>query len=204
MIDLVEELLSDVMVAVPGCPDMMVEKALSRAARQFCLDTHAWRVTTESQPVIKGLRDVSLGAPTGTSILRPFWVTLEGRQLLGVSESKISTDEGTPTGYVISPSGTLMLDCLPRETVVQDALIAHFSVVPKRNEAILADELDQYLEVISTLATAFLLTMPGVEWRDRQGASDMFSMYQSALPEARRFGQQHNQSIHRKVSYGGI
>lgn len=204
MIDLVEELSSDVMVTVPGCPDMVVDRALARAARQFCSDTHAWRVTTEPQPVIQGLREVQLGTPTNTSILRPYWVTLEGRQLFGVSESALVAKEGKPSGYAISSEGVLLLDRLPTETIVQDALIANFSVTPQRGHAILADELDPYLEAVQILATAFLLTMPNVEWRDPKAASDMFSLYQGALPEARRFGQQHNQSIHRKVAYGGI
>ncbi|WP_075881453.1 hypothetical protein [Vreelandella massiliensis] len=204
MLDLGEELLGDVLIAVPGCPDMTAEKAIARAARQFCNDSHAWRVTTESQPVIKGLRDVELGIPSGTTILRPYWVTLKYRQLLGVSASKITTEEGTPTGYVISPSGTLMLDCLPDETVVQEALVAHLALVPKRGELVLADELEPFLDMIQSLATAYLLSTPSVEWGNRHAASDMFSLYQSGVPEARRFGQQRNQSIHRTVKYGGI
>lgn len=204
MLNLVDELLGDVLVAAPGCPDMTAERAIARAARQFCMDTHAWRFTTESQPVIKGLRDVGLSLPQGTSVLRPYWVTLEGRQLLGISASKITTDEGTPKGYLISPSGTLMLDCLPDKTVVQDALITHVSLVPQRGEAVLDDELVPFLDMIQSLATGYLLTMPGVEWRDRQAAGDMFSLYQAGVSEAKRFGQQRNQSIHRTVKYGGI
>lgn len=183
---------------------MTAEKAISRAARQFCLDTHAWRVTTESQPVIKGLREVELGVPTGATILKPYWVTLKDRQLLGVSASKITTEEGRPMGYIIAPSGVLMLDCLPNETIIQNALVAHFAVTPKRNEAVLDDELSPFLDMIQTLATAYLLTMPSVEWHDRRSASDMFSLYQSGVAEAKRFGQQRNQSVHRKVKYGGI
>lgn len=203
MLDLHEELLPDILISVPGCPDITAERAISRAARQFCMDTHAWRHTTESQPVIKGLRDVELGVPAGTGIIRPFWVTLGSRKLLGISASKITTDEGDPTGYLISPSGTLMLDCLPKETKVQDALVAHVAVAPKRGEAVLADELEPFLDMIVSLATGYLLTMPSVEWRDRQAAGDMFSLYQSGVTEAKRFGQQRNQSIHRAVKYGG-
>ena len=204
MINLHEEILTDVLIAAPGCPDMTAERAISRAARQFCSDTHAWRHTTESQPVIKGLREVDLGVPTEATILRPYWVTLGSRQLLGISASKITTDEDEPTGYIISPSGTLMLDCLPKNTVVQNALVAHVALTPKREQAVIADELEQFLDMITTLATAYLLTMPSVEWRDRHAASDMFSLYQSGVPEAKRFGQQRNQSIHRTVKYGGI
>ena len=204
MLDLTDELLGDILLSVPGCPDMTVERAIARAARQFCMDTHAWRYTTESQPVIKGLRDVELGVPAEATIIRPFWVTLGGRQLLGISASKITTEEANPTGYIIAPSGTLMLDCLPKETVVQDALVAHLALAPKRGEAVLADELAPFLDMIQTLATAYLLTMPSVEWRDRQAASDMFSLYQGGVPEAKRFGQQRNQSIHRMMKYGGI
>lgn len=203
MLDLSDELLGDVLVSVPGCPDMTAERAIARAARQFCSDTHAWRVTTESQPVIKGLRDVELSVPAGTSILRPYWVTFKDRQLLGISASKITTDQGKPMGYIIAPSGVLMLDCLPDETVIQNGVVAHLAVTPQRNEMVLADELMPFLDMIQSLATAFLLSMPSVEWHDRRSASDMFSLYQNGITEAKRFGQQRNQSIHRKIKYGG-
>lgn len=204
MIDLAEELLSDVLVVAPGCPDTMIEKVLSRSVRQFCSDTQAWRVTTSPQPVIKGLREVQLSPPANTTIFRPYWVTLKDKQLLGVSETKLVDREGTPTGYVLAPDGVLKLDCLPRETIIQNGLTAHFSVVPNRGQAILPDELEHFVETVQTLATAYLLTMPGVEWRDRQAAGDMFSIYQSSLADARRYGQQFNQPVHRTVAYGGI
>ncbi len=204
MVSLVDELLGDVLVAVPGCPDMTVERAIARAARQFCMDTHAWRYTTDPQPVIKGLRDVELYVPAEATIIRPFWVTLGGRQLFGISAPKITTEEGNPTGYIIAPSGTLMLDCLPRETIAKDGLVAHLALAPKRGEAVVAAELAPFFDLIQTLATAYLLSMPSVEWRDRQAASDMFSLYSSGLSEAKRFGQQRNQPIHRTMKYGGI
>jgi len=204
MIDLNDVILGDVLISVPGCPDMTAEKALARAARQFCSDTHAWRLVTESQPVIKGLREVELGIPAEASILRPYWVTLQGQQLLGVSGSKITAEEGTPRGYLISPEGVLELDCVPKESIVQDALVAHLALMPKRGEAVIPDELDPFIEGIQSLATALLLMTPSVGWADSRAASDMFSMYQSGITAARRFGQQRNQSIHRKASYGGI
>lgn len=204
MIDLSDELLGDVLVSVPGCPDMTAEKAIARAARQFCTDTHAWRITTESQPVIKGLREVELSVPSECSVVRPYWVKLGDRQLLGISPTKATLKEGEPTGYLINPAGVLELDCVPKESVVQDALTAHLAVSPRRGEAVLADELEPFLETIQSLAVAYLLMTPAVEWADRRAASDMFSLYQSGVTAGRRFGQQRNQAINRKVAYGGI
>jgi hypothetical protein len=204
MLDLSELLLGDVLISVPGCPDITVEKALARAARQLCLDSHAWRITTDSQPVVKGLREVELGVPSQASVIRPHWVTLQGRQLFGVSESKITTEEGRPEGYALSPTGALMLDCVPSETIVQNALVAHLVLAPKRGEPVLPDELEPFVDLVQTLATAYLLMTPGTEWYDRRAGGDMFSIYQSGLVEATRFGKQRNQAIHRTVKYGGI
>ncbi|WP_017430788.1 hypothetical protein [Vreelandella jeotgali] len=204
MIDLNHELLGDVLLAAPGCPDMTAEKAIARAARQFCTDTHAWRVTTESQPVIKGLREVELSVPAECGVVRPYWVKLGDKQLLGISPTKATVEDGEPSGYYITPAGVLELDCVPKESVVQDALVAHMAVAPKRGEAVLADELEPFLETIQSLAEGYLLMMPSAEWSNRRAASDMFSMYQNGVTAGRRFGQQRNQAINRKVAYGGI
>lgn len=204
MIDLVDEVLGDVLLVTPGCPDMTAERALGRAVRQFCMDTHVWRHTTFSLPVIKGLREVQLDTPAGTSVHRPFWVTLDGGKLTGISASAILTSEGRPEGYVISPSGALMLDRLPSQSWIENGIVAHVSLVPLRGQVILADELSQFCDAVAQLAVSMLLAMPNVEWRDPRGAADAMTFYQSQVIEARRFGAQQGQPIHRTVSYGGL
>lgn len=204
MINLADELLPEVLIAVPGCPDTTAERALARSARQFCMDTQAWRLTLEDLPLTQGDREVPLNLPPEVSLYRPYWVTMDERQLLGVSESRLSTEEGRPTGYVLSPLGSLYLDCPPDAQSAEKTLSIHLSVVPNRGEMVMPEQLQNYFDAVQMLATAYLVTMPGVEWRDRHAASDLFSLYQNVLPEARRFAQQRNQSIHRTVNYGGI
>ena len=204
MLNVTDAIFGDVLLAVPGAPDITVERAIARATRQFCTDTHIWRHTSESLPVIKGLREVELDTPSNSTILRPYWVTLDGRQLLGVSASRISTDEGKPSGYALSPSGVLLLDCFPNESYITNGIQAHFSVAPERGSVEVPDELEPYLDAIQSLAESILLSMPNVDWRDRQGAADSMALYGNYVTQAKRQGNQYNQSIHRTVKYGGV
>lgn len=204
MLDLVEEVLGDVLIAAPGCPDMTAERVLGRAARQFCMDTHAWRYTTFPMAVIKGMREVQVDTPAATRVHRVFWATLAGDKLKGVSASSILTSEGRPQGYAMSAGGTLMLDRLPSQNWIEDGVVVHMSLVPERGQTVLADELEPFVDAVAQLAIATLLAMPSVEWRDPRGAGDAMAFYQAQVLEARRFGAQNNQPIHRTVKYGGL
>lgn len=203
MID-VNELVHEVLLVVPGCPDFTAEAALQRAARHLCQSTHVWRHTTATLPVIEGLREVSLDLPDGATVARVFWAKLDGEPLGGVSASRISTDHRRPTGYAIAPSGVLMLDALPETNYLTNGVELHCSLMPMRGSSEVADDLDGFLEAIVAKATADLLSMPAREWRDRAGAADAYEVYQSFLLEAKRHGEQYNQPIRRAVKYGGI
>ena len=203
MLALDELLLGDVLVATPGCPDMTAERAISRATRQFCRDSEAWRHTTDGLAVIANLREVYLDLPTDTALHHLYWVTLDKEPLTGVSFRNLSDRVQKPRRYALTTEGRLHLDPIPSETTVM-GLVAHMSLVPVMGASILPDELEPYLEMVQSLAVAKLLSMPSVEWRDRRGAGDAMSFYQDALRDARRQGNQYNQPIHRKVAYGGI
>lgn len=204
MLNVTDAIFGDVLLAVPGAPDITVERAIARATRQFCSETHIWRHTTEVLPVIKGLREVDLDVPSGANILRPYWITLDAKPLLGISASRISTDEGKPTGYALTPSGSLMLDCFPSDSYVANGIQAHMALAPKRGNVEVPDELEPFLDGIQALAESILLAMPNVDWRDRQGAADSAVLYAGYLTQAKRQGSQYNQSIHRTVKYGGV
>lgn len=204
MLDLSQEVLGDVLVAAPGCPDMVAERVLARATRQFCMDTHAWRHTTPDVPVFKGHREIWLDVPRDTTIQRLFWVTLGGVPLTGVSERALLETDGSPEGYVLGAEGHLFLDRIPAQSVTMPGLKAHLALAPIRGRANLPDELEPFLDSVVQLATAHLLAMPSVEWRDPRGAQDAMALYHQQSIHARRHGQQRGQSIHRKVRYGGL
>lgn len=205
MIDVCEELLGDVLLSAPGCPDMTAERAIDRATRQFFADTHAWRYRCEPQPLIKGINAVDLSLPVDTQILRPFWVMLGDRRLTGVSMTEATSEEGQPTGFAFQPDGVLILDRIPRETTRWDkGITAEVSLTAKRGKAQLPGELDPFLSAIESLASSILLSMPTVEWRDRQGAADAMMFYEREVIKARHFGAQRGQHVHRTVRYGGI
>ena len=204
MPDLAEELLPDVLLSAPGCPDITAERAIARSVRQLCIDTHVWRHDATDRPVIEGVREVSLGLPADTSLVKLYWVTLGMRPLTGVSAAKLTVGEGTPRAYALSASGKLELDRVPNESVFRNGITAHMALAPVRGSSQLPEELEPFYDLVTLLATAHLLSMPGVEWRDRAGAADAMALYHQRSLEARRFGNQRGQPIHRTVKYGGL
>lgn len=204
MLNVTDAIFGDVLIAVPGAPDITVERAIARATRQFCNETHVWRHTTWPLPVAAGRREVDLDLPRGAVVVRPYWVTLDSKPLLGISASRIDTEEGTPTGYAISPSNVLMLDRPPTESYRNNGVTAHLALAPKRDSVEIPDHLEIFLDTIQSLAESILLSMPGVDWRDRHAAADASSLYMSQLQAAKRYGNQQNQTIHRTVKYGGL
>lgn len=205
MLDVIEELLPDVLMAAPGCPDMTAERVLSRSARQFCMDTHAWRHTSDSLAVIQGIAEVELYLPAGATLQRVFWATLDGQRLTGLSRAEPRGDPGRPQGFAVASDGQrLQLDRVPEGNYLANGVVLHAALAPKRGTALLPDELEPFLDVIAYLAIGHLLAMPSQEWSDRRGASDAMSLYHQQSIRARRQGQQFDQPIHRTVNYGGL
>ncbi|KII34851.1 hypothetical protein NL64_06195 [Pseudomonas fluorescens] len=201
-----ESLLAETLIAAPGCPETLVERALRVSATEFYRDSESWRVTLDPAPVIKGQRDVELEYPAGTFPVRTFWARLDGKVLEAISERNITDGTGTPRGYaILGASAVAQLDVIPTETYLRNGLVMHVAVAPGNELTELPDELfAMHRNGILFGAQAVLLAMPNVSWGDLQLASVYSSMANAEKAQAMRTSKAQQSPVVRKVRYGGI
>lgn len=201
----VEDLLPETLIAAPGCPETIVERALRTSAAEFYRETQAWRVTTDVSPVIKGQRDVELELPRDTILTRLFWVKLAGKPLKAISERNLSDEMGTPRGYAASGSSrTLQLDVIPEQTWARDGVTAHMAVVPTYKLDLIDDDMFlAHRQGILYGAIRNLLTLPNVPWGNLQDAQTYAILQQSEKAQAKSTAEALRSAVVRTVRYGG-
>ena len=204
----VDQILPEVIPAAPGCPDEIARRAIRSAAMEFFRDSQVWRVTITGAAAIAGFREVSLPIPGGTFVQRVYWVRLSGRDLKGVSERWIGTDEvrGRPTEYAVPPgSKTLLLNPIPTTNELSPGLTAHLALVPGFDTVSIPEDLvERYRMALVHGGIRNVLATPGASWANTRLAGDYAHFFETAKTQARRAGDADNAPITRKVRYGGI
>ena len=202
----VEPLLVEALIAAPGCPETIVERALRQALVDFYRDTCSWRMTTDVAPVIRGRYAVELDLPAATFVTRVYWARLDGKQLVAISPRNAGQGTGVPKGYAIDGlSKTLLLDVSPEQSYGRNGLVANVALLPLPELDELPDELYAvHRDGILYGAIARLLAMPNVSWGNLQDAQVYAQMAEAVKRGARREAESLQAPVARKVRYGGI
>lgn len=202
----IEALLAEAIIAAPGCPETLVERALHVSATAFYRDSQAWRVTLDAAPVIKGQREVELEYPAGTFPVRTFWARLDDKVIDAISERNIRNATGTPRGYAMQGASTIVLmDVVPESSFLRNGLVVNVAVAPGNDATEVPDELYAvHRNGILFGAQAVLLAMPNVPWGNLQMATTYSAMAEAEKAQARRTSQAQMAPVIRKVRYGGI
>ncbi|HQR20119.1 MAG TPA: hypothetical protein PKV98_04595 [Burkholderiaceae bacterium] len=165
-----DEYLSDVLVFVPECPDVVARGAVRDAAVDFCENSLCWQDTTDVY-VLPSERDIPLTTDDDDIlIVRP---TRVGTRDLGDLEPKSARwldrnlpgwryDLGTPKYYTIPTKGVLWLAVHTDTAITLDLQLA-LKPGPDSTEG--PDDLyeDHHLAIASG-AIAQLASMPGKPW----------------------------------------
>jgi len=113
--------LPDVLPHVVGCPSMVAEQELKRAAQQFFDKTRAWRITTAPVRISSGQSVVTVNVGDGLDLVRIEHGTYDGKKLDVISpdilDDGMSGDwraqRGTPAKLVQSVPGIIDLYPIP-------------------------------------------------------------------------------------------
>ena len=206
MINYVEELEVEALIAAPGCPETLVQRMLRQSAADFYRDTKAWRTTTEAAPIIRGVREVELDIPANTSMVMLFWAKLNGEQLQLISSQHLTGLVGRPVAIAIDgPGRTVQLDKVPEDSFLRNGLVARVAVAPTAALNDLPDELyAAHRDGILYGAVSRLLAMPNVAWGNLLDAQVYGGMASTAKHIAKREAESLQAPVVRKVRYGGI
>ena len=174
---------------VMGCPSIVMDSAILRAAIEFCEKSTAWRQMLASMTLIDGIAQYALTLPADSRlvVIREREVRLNGQVLTPVSNPALlsPTATGVPTHYAQRGHDVLILYPIPSSA--DGMTLTVFAVLaPKLSATTLPDILaDRYYEAISEGAKAILKRMPNQPWSDAARAADHYRLFQTKTAEAR-------------------
>lgn len=163
----------DLLPHVPGCPQILAEHELRRAAQVLMRRTRAWRIDEAARPVVAGQATVSV-APTSAELelVRVEAVWFDGKPLEPVTDDVMDalyshdwrSDTGTPSRFLQWVPGEIRLYPLPDANAVTGVTL-RLSVAPSESSTGLPDDLAiRFRDEIHVGAKARLMLYPGRPW----------------------------------------
>jgi hypothetical protein len=169
----------DLLPHVPGCPQILAEHELRRAAQVLMRRTRAWRIDEAARPVVAGQATVSV-APTSAELelVRVEAVWFDGKPLEPVTDDVMDalyshdwrSDTGTPSRFLQGVPGEIRLYPVPIADAVTGVTM-RLSVAPSEGSTGLPDDLAiRFRDEIHVGAKARLMLSRGVRGRTRTWA----------------------------------
>lgn len=170
----------DLLPHVPGCPQVLAEHELRRAAQVLMRRTRAWRIDDAARPVVAGQATVSV-APTSAELelVRVEAVWFDGKPLEPVTAEVMDalyshdwrSDTGTPTRFLQGVPGEIRLYPVPIADAVTGVTL-RLSVAPSESSTGLPDDLAiRFRDEINVGAKARLMLYPGRPWTNPELAA---------------------------------
>ncbi len=165
--------MPDLMPHVPGCPQVLAEHELRRAAQAFFHQTMAWRVDETPRAVTAGTDEVSV-APTdaGLELVRVDAIWYDGKKLDPITPETLDAQYvddwqaqvGTPTNFLQVVPGVIRLYPVPLVDAVT-GLKLRLIVTPSDASTGLPDDMAlKYRDEIHVGAKSRLMLYPGKPW----------------------------------------
>lgn len=182
----VDKWLPDVLPHVPGCPDLVAQRHVVKAATRFCEATRLWR-GQEQFRARDGLHTYELDAPTDAVVHCIEWMTFNGERVTPASLSELMArypgvmmgagTPGQPDIFSQTEMDTVVLAPVTTGVVVYGTVLA-----PTPAAETLPDFLYRhYFDAIAAGAVGYLKAMTGVAWSDPNGASLQYQIFNAAM-----------------------
>lgn len=174
---------------VMGCPSIVIESAVLRAAIEFCEKSTAWREPLDPITLQDGVAEYALPIPADARlvVIREREARLNGQILTPIMNPAMlrSTSAGVPSHYAQRGHDAVILH--PTPASADGMTLTIFAVLaPKLSATTLPDILaDRYYEAISEGAKGILKRMPNQPWSDAARAADHYRLFQTKTAEAR-------------------
>ncbi len=211
-----DDLLPDVQVEIPEVPAFAARRALIRAAREFCQETRAWRVSFDLSTVAtQALYVLSSDTPSDTELVDIISVknSAGGEPLVprtfrwldkNVTDWRSET-AADATWYVMELLDTVRFVYTPSETET-DKYHMRVSVKPLLTALTLDDRLvGKYSEALIHGGLARLYRIPRKPWSDGDLATYHEAMFRAEFASARTEAAEEFQTgVPRSTKYGGL
>lgn len=182
--------LPDVLPHVMGCPNIVAESEIRRAAQDFFQRTRAYQVYVTT-PVVAGQAFVEpVPADSGLNMIRVENASYDGERLMPINKATLDTDQylndwatrtGTPRNRLQLTPGVIRLYPIP-EVDAKTGVLSRLSVSPSNESLGVADEMYyQYLDEIKCGALSRLMIFPGSSWRNPELAMLYDGKFNSAI-----------------------
>jgi hypothetical protein len=165
--------LPDLMPHVPGCPQVLAEHELRRAAQAFFQQTMAWRVDETPRAVLAGTDEISVApADADLELVRVDAVWYDGQRLDPIAPETLDaqyhddwqTQTDTPTKFMQVVPGVIRLYPIPLVDAVT-GLRLRLIVTPGETSTGLPDDLARrFRDEIHVGAKSRLMLYPGKPW----------------------------------------
>lgn len=174
------DLLPYILPEVSGAPSSLVEQSIMRAANDFCWETGVWNEIQDPVPVIDGVSEYDLEAPSGAQIVTVKSIWMVNRELVPVTMERLQ--EVIPNWQEAQGSDPAYYNCAQDYSTVRiypipmGANSAKMTIraiyTPNQFGTTLPKFLvDTYLDEILAGAKSRLMVMPGKSWSNLQLAS---------------------------------
>ena len=198
-----ESFVPEILPSMPECTDLIITRALRRAAEEFLSRSLVWRVDLEDHVVIAGLPDVDLETPAaGLRIVQLKSVTIDKRDIPQIADGQTPSNGSRTFCSLVDFNQTLRLTPTPKLTSFLK-LRAVLSTTSKTTR--LDSNVEQEIhEHIIDGALARLYTMQGMPWANNALAGYHSGLFESAIVDKRGRAENNSGRAVRTISYGGL
>lgn len=162
-----QDLVNEILIAVPSCPSVLAEKALIQAIRQWYEETHCWK---------EPLPEVVLFSDVDTYVLRKDACA----SVLSIHSAKVGNKQYH--AQLLQPDRIKIYGKVKDNQllIVTAALSLHANA-----SSVLCSHADRYLAKWTDGALWHLLAMPNQIWSDKEQAEYRRVMFRSSINQER-------------------
>ena len=198
-----ESIIPEILPSVPECTDLIIVRALRRAAEEFLSKSLIWRVDLEDHFIIAGLSDVELEVPSADlRVVQIKQATIAGKDIPQIGDDQLPPNNSQTFCTLVDFNNSLRLTPTP---IISAALSlrAVISTTSKSTgvDSIVEQEIHEHL---IDGALARLYTMQGMPWANNALAGFHGAVFDAAINEARGRAENNSGRAVRTVSYGGL
>ena len=205
------EIIPEIILDVPGCPNPIIERAFRNTLMDFTRRGECWIFRQDYAVTLENFSEVKLTIPEHTRIIKVLSANMDGRILVPASEKVLDNQvpdwrdhSGEPRAFFEMPPNTLRLWPTPvRETVGE--LQMTLALMPTRAANFVDEDLvDNWLEGLTAGVQARLMDMPDKPWTNHQMAMKLAEQYETAVRHATRYARGDHYAKARVTAYGGL
>lgn len=179
----------DVLPQVLGCPEPTVERALLRAAREFCDRARVWRADLDPISTVAGTADYDLSYPSQSDAVELVGAMYNGHAIqFDVVDGTSTADRNTGRGDRRLLTWDLRtVKMMPTPADSGGSIVITAILQPAETATGVPNDIgDSYCEEISDGALARLLAMNKTEWTNQMIASEKSKKFMDAIGTARK------------------